>query len=186
MVNEVGGGDILDFRKKNIEKINKYYPFISFVSLGGDASFLDAEDVVRAYRSQQARNQDKIINDLVSGRNVSWDDVSHLGSEDLARYIVHRALLIESLINLPKSSLEDALHEAILPKGCDGSDLRANNIWIIDDKFLAYSSVFSNRPLQNIVETVGKGVELKIGKQPDVAIFFWKNDDGDPNRLVIV
>lgn len=54
MVNEVGEREVLQFKEKNVERLKTYYPFIDITSLEGTAAFLDAEEVVRKYRAQQA------------------------------------------------------------------------------------------------------------------------------------
>lgn len=186
LVNEVGEGEIQAFRAENIAKLTKYYPFIDITSLEGRAAFLDADEIVRDYRAQQARREDKIVNELERGATVSWDDVSHLASEDLARYIVHRALVIDSLAKMPAGAAEDAIHDAILPKKSDGADIRTNNVWIVDDKFLAYSNVFSDETLSHIIERVNVAMEAKLGRKPDVAAFFTSDDQENPNKLVII
>lgn len=186
LIDEVGEGEVERFKEQNVHKLKTYYPFIDIDSLGGEAALLDADEVIREYRAQQARNEDRVVSILESGNQVSWDDVSHLASEDLARYIVHRALVIDSLSKLPPGSAEDAIHDAILPKGSDGSDIRTNNVWIVDDKFLAYSSVHSDKALRAIIEVVNENAESKLGKKPDVAAFFSTDDKSDPNKLVII
>lgn len=186
MIDKVGEGEVEKFKTENVKKLRKYYPFIDISSLGGDAALLDADEVVRDYRAQQARNEDKVISDLEAGRVVSWDDVSHLASEDLARFIVHRALVIDSLSKLPSGSAEDAIHNAILPKKSDGKQIRENNVWLIDDKFLAYSSIFSDETLSKIIESVNAEFEKRLGRKPDVAAFFTENDLDQPNKLVII
>lgn len=186
MIDKVGEGEVEKFKTENIYKLKKYYPFIDISSLRGDAALLNADEVVREYRAQQARNEDKVINDLEAGRVVSWDDVSHLASEDLARFIVHRALVIDSLSKLPSGSAEDAIHNAILPKKSDGKQIRENNVWLIDDKFLAYSSIFSDETLSKIIESVNVDFEKRLGRKPDVAAFFTENDVDQPNKLVII
>lgn len=55
MIDESAKGDIKQFKTDNIQKLKKYYPFIKVDSLGGDAALLDADEVVKTYRAQQAR-----------------------------------------------------------------------------------------------------------------------------------
>lgn len=186
MINESAEGDIEEFKASNVEKLKKYYPFIKIDSLEGSAALLDADEVVRTYRAQQAREEDRLVNRLEAGSPVSIDDMSHLASEDLARYIVHRALVIDSLANMPSSSAEEAIHNAILPKKSSGSEIRENNVWLVDDKFLSYSSIYSDEALAKIVQTVGQDVESKQQRRPDVAAFFSKDDKDQPNKLVII
>lgn len=186
MIDESAEGDIEQFKTDNVEKLKKYYPFIKIDSLGGNAALLDADEVVRTYRAQQARREDQLIDALENGRPVSLDDVSHLASEDLARFIVHRALVIDSLACMPPTSAEDALHNAILPKRTDGSEIRENNVWLVDDKFLSYSNIYSDETLAKIIEDVGDSVQAKQHRRPDVAAFFSKDSENHPNKLVII
>lgn len=186
MIDESAEGDIKQFKTDNIQKLKKYYPFIKVDSLGGDAALLDADEVVKTYRAQQARREDKVVEALETGNPVSWDDVSHLASEDLARFIIHRALVIDSLANLPPSSAEIAIHNAILPKKSNGTEIRENNVWLVDDKFLSYSSIYSDETLATIMQQVGQTVEAKQQRKPDVAAFFSRDSENHPNKLVII
>lgn len=186
MIDESAEGDIEQFKTDNIQKLKKYYPFINVDSLGGDAALLDADEVVKTYRAQQARREDKVVEALETGNPVSWDDVSHLASEDLARFIIHRALVIDSLANLPPSSAEIAIHNAILPKKSNGTEIRENNVWLVDDKFLSYSSIYSDETLATIMQQVGQTVEAKQQRKPDVAAFFSRDSENHPNKLVII
>lgn len=186
MIDESAEGDIDQFKNDNVQKLKKYYPFIKVESLGGNAALLDADEVVKTYRAQQARREDQVVEALEAGKTVSWDDVSHLASEDLARFIVHRALVIDSLANMPPTSAEAAIHNAILPKKSDGAEIQENNVWLVDDKFLSYSSIYSDETLAKIVQEVGKSVESKQQRRPDVAAFFSKDSENHPNKLVII
>lgn len=186
MINEGTEGDIDAFKRSNLDKLKKYYPFIDMDSLNGEASMLDADEIVRTYRAQQARREDLLVEAMEEGRNVSFDDVSHLASDDLARFIVHRALVIDSLAKMPPESAEDVLHNAILRKHTDGNDIRENNIWLVDDKFLSYGNIYSDETLAKIVREVGEATESKQKRKPDVAAFYSKDDTGRPNKLVII
>lgn len=186
MINEVAEGDIDAFKQANIGKLKKYYPFIDVASLGGDAAMLDADEIVKTYRAQQARREDLLVEAIEEGRKVAFDDITHLASDDLARFIVHRALVIDSLAKMPRESAEDVLHNAILRKHSDGSDIRENNVWLVDDKFLSYSSIYSDETLAKIVREVGAETESIQQRKPDVAAFYSKDNEGRPNKLVII
>jgi hypothetical protein len=186
MINETAEGDIDAFKAANVEKLKKYYPFITVESMNGEAAMLDADEIVKTYRAQQARREDQLVEDLVEGRKIDFDDISHLASDDLARFIVHRALVIDSLAKMPRESAEHVLHDAILKKRSDGSDIRENNVWLVDDKFLSYSSIYSDETLAKIVREVGLETETKQQRKPDVAAFFSKDNKGRPNKLVII
>jgi hypothetical protein len=186
MINEVSSGDIKIFKDGNVRKLQKYYPYINMSSLGEHVTLLDADEVVKMYRAQLARQEDQVVDKLATGKAVSLDDVSHLASEDLARYIVHRALVINSLSNMPADAIEDAIHDAILPKKSDGNEIRENNVWLVDDKFLSYSNIFSDEELSKIVTDVNEVIEQRQARKPDVAAFFSRDNDSRPNKLVVI
>ncbi len=186
MINEAAAGDIDAFKLANIDKLKIFYPFIRIDSLSGDAALLDADEIVKSYRAQQARREDQLVEAMEEGRHVSFDDISHLASDDLARFIVHRALVINSLANMPRESAEHVLHDAILRKKSDGNDIRDNNVWLVDDKFLSYSNIYSDETLAKIVHDVGAETETKQKRKPDVAAFFSKDNEDQPNKLVII
>lgn len=186
MINEAREGDIEAFKVANVDKLKKYYPYITIESLDGNAAVLDADEIVKTYRAQQARREDHLIEAIEEGRKVDFDDISHLASDDLARFIVHRALLIDSLSKMPKDSAENVLHNAILRKKSDGEDIRENNVWLVDDKFLSYSNIYSDETLAKIVREVGAETESTQQRKPDVAAFFSKDNEGRPNKLVII
>ena len=186
LVNEAAEGDISAYKRANIDKLKKYYPFIEVDSLNGDAAMLDAEEIVKTYRAQQARREDLLVESLEQGREVAFDDISHLASDDLARFIVHRSLVISSLSNMPREAAETVLHDTILRKRSDGSDIRDNNVWLVDDKFLSYSSIYSDETLAKIVREVSADTETRQKRKPDVAAFYSKDNDGYPNKLVII
>jgi hypothetical protein len=186
MINEAGEGDIGAFKLANIDKLKKYYPFITIDSLHGDAAMLDADEIVKTYRAQQARREDQLVEAMEEGRKVDFDDISHLASDDLARFIIHRALLIDSLSKMSRESAEHVLHNAILRKNSDGNDIRENNVWLVDDKFLSYSSIYSDETLAKIVREVSAETESKQHRKPDVAAFFSRDNEGHPNKLVII
>ncbi len=88
LVNEYGADEIANFKTNNLAKLKKFYPYINSTSLNGNAQLLDADQVVKQYREVQAKNEDRLIDNLASGKYLSIDDITHLASDDLARYIV--------------------------------------------------------------------------------------------------
>lgn len=186
MINEAAEGDIETFKSINVKKLQKFYPFINVASLSGEVAMMDADEIVKTYRAQEARREDQLVEAIEQGKKVAFDDISHLASEDLARFIVHRALVIDSLAQMPSDSAEHYLHDAILKRNSDGNDIRENNVWLVDDKFLSYSSIFSNETLARIVREVNAETESKQHRKPDVAAFFSKDEEGKPNKLVII
>ncbi|MDE2430850.1 MAG: hypothetical protein KGM99_19190, partial [Burkholderiales bacterium] len=185
LVEEFSASEIKSFQEKNISILQKYYPYINTDTIGGDTKLFDADEIINKHRKSQAKQEDRIIDKVQKG-TASIGDMTHLASGDLAKYIVHRALVIDSLTQLPIQSQENEIHNAFLPKNSNGAELYENNIWLLDDKFLSYSNIFSDKQLKNIVDSINPDMESDHQRRPDIAIFFTKDNTNQPNKLVII
>ena len=110
----------------------------------------------------------------MSWNKPSWDDLCHLTRDDLARFIVHRALVIEALHRMPGDEAEDTLHKAFFPKRIDGQEIQSNSLWLVDDGFLSYSSILSDKTLSKIVNEVNLRVSESLKWKSDVTVFFFQ------------
>jgi hypothetical protein len=95
---------------------------------------------------------------------------------DLIRYILHRQKIIEKLLGLSnnKENIESTIHDLILKKGLEGFDyspigIKDNNLWLIDDKFMTYGYVASNKKIKTILPNCG--LEGNSQDAPDIAIY---------------
>lgn len=91
-----------------------------------------------------------------------FEDVQSLKQSDLARYVVHRKIILEILKDaLLKGddghyAKEDKVHKIIMPMSTtsDSDNFNDNNLWIIDERlvfhhFLASNKSFSSMPITN-------------------------------------
>jgi hypothetical protein len=190
MVEKIAQTEIKKFQEKNLEKLKTYYPYINLKSLGTNTKLLDTKEMVKAYREQQKNKEDELIDKIKNKTPLKeiFADVSHLASDDLARYICHRSMVIDSLSNMPADKKEEEIHNAFIPKNSKGTNLYENNLWLLDDKFLSYSSVHSDENLTNIIKQVDIDFVSEDNQleRPDVAIFFAKDNNNNPNKLVII
>lgn len=184
MIDHSSPGIMDNFKRNNLNKLRKYYPYINIDAVSEKASFLTVDEIVRDHRKSASAKEDKIVTSMERGTVVPIGDISHLAGDDLARYIVHRSLLLNSLENLPPESLEGEIHKAFAP-GDDGVG-QESNIWMLDDKFLSYLSVHSDKAIGAIVSGINNENLAKNGRKPDIAAFFTRDDEDKPNKLVII
>lgn len=58
------------------------------------------------------------------------------------------------------------------------TDIYNNNAWLLDDKYMTYSTILSERDMSELVDVITEGeVKLKDDSRPDIAIVF----SGNPN-----
>lgn len=119
-----------------------------------------------------------------------------LSARALTEYILFRQLTIEKLRNSTEKDSEAYLHQLIASKGKDGkfekdnliNDIYKNNSWLLDDKYMTYEVVLSDREMTELVTYLVDGEDIqKDIDRPDFAFVFSNNPNEDkPFDVVIV
>jgi hypothetical protein len=108
-------------------------------------AFEDAEAAFAKIK-KEILNADEISNDL-------YEKTLNISSRTLGEYILYRARIIQRLKECGEEDSEGKIHDIVVPrkhhfeKKTSMEDLRVNNAWLLDDKYMSYShndhSVFS-------------------------------------------
>jgi len=115
------------------------------------------------------------------------------GISKLARYVIHRKATLDFLEERRglkedgKYQLEDAIHEIVFPLKKTTEDVRIENmnLWIIDEKLSYHHFLASDKPLNQIGETL----EVDSDDRPDLLIFnrpFAFADSGPPFSAIVI
>jgi hypothetical protein len=121
------------------------------------------------------------------------DEWNESGIAKLARYVVHRKATLDflnerrGLKETGKYHLEDAIHEIVFPLKKTSDDVRIENmnLWIIDEKLAYHYFLASDKPLNQIGETI----EVDSLERPDLLIFdrpFAFADSGPPFSAIVI
>ena len=176
-----------ELKKENSDKINNLkekYPHYADYIENSNVGFVDEKQVLdNAYKKAFAEEQ------KLESKNTSIEEVKKCVSNDLIRYILHRQKIIEKLSGLSsdKENIEKTIHDLVLIKGAEGFDyspvkIEENNLWLIDDKFMTYSYVASNKQIRTILPNCGlNGVSQDA---PDISIYV-PNKEG-VKRMVLI
>ncbi|OEK06709.1 ATP-binding protein [Roseivirga misakiensis] len=118
-----------------------------------------------------------------------------VSSRLLMEYILYRDFSLKRLKEATASANEDDIHDVIIPKGSydhNDGDIETffkNNIWVFDDKFMTYSSVLSERRMDELLREIAgnEGNVNSDGTRPDIAIIFSDNpEEAEKVDVVII
>lgn len=105
-----------------------------------------------------------------------------LSSRELTAYIMFRQITINRLKNINKSNKEAEIHNLIVPmkEQFDGvnlnNDLYRNNIWVLDDKYMTYDTVLSDKEMSEVIKVITEDENIeKDDDRPDIAMIFSGN-----------
>jgi hypothetical protein len=104
-----------------------------------------------------------------------WQEYNEVGKANLAKYIVHRKLVLTFLENALKRQgtgkylYEEAVHQFIFPLKTTSDELSydQHNLWIIDEKLAYHRYLASDKPFKSM-----DPLDVDSGSRPDLITFF--------------
>lgn len=119
--------------------------------------------------------------------------LSDICNRELAQYFFYRQNIINALnkLNNENNKKEELLHNLFMTKGTisdkknDENSIYNTNIWLLDDKFMSYFTMFSDKSIKKIKEYLQKSkISGSSLKEPDITIFYNENN-GNKDVVVI-
>lgn len=116
-----------------------------------------------------------------------------LSCRSLAEYILYREKIINRLETVTNKDSEATIHNLILPKRSilkgsqNVTSIYNNNLWLLDNKYMTYTTAMSERTMQEVVEEITQGVEHESDiNRPDLAIIFSDNPEDTSCKVDVV
>ena len=121
------------------------------------------------------------------------EEINEIGKSKLAKYIIHRKLILELLsktlefnIEENKYNLEENIHEIIFPLRTTSEDIdyEKQNLWIIDEKLAYHNYLASDKPLSKL-----EPITISESDRPDIIIFnspFAFVEDSPPFSSIVI
>ncbi|GGP03451.1 ATPase [Cloacibacterium rupense] len=185
--------------KKRNENIRKDL-FNTYPHLGGyfntdNVGYLKKNDVLKEAQDEFFKEQKELL-EASSLNDEQFKKSLELSSRALTEYILFRQLTINKLKKSTKDNSESELHKLFATMGKDGffskdnqtNDIYKNNSWLLDDKYMTYEFVLSNRETTDLLKiiTENENIEKDIDR-PDLAFVFSNNpEENVPFDIVIV
>jgi hypothetical protein len=182
-------------RNKSIqERIVNKFPHLTGYFNTDEFGYLSENDVIKNAQDKFFKAQRRILGASSSLSDDEFRESLELSSRALTEYILFRQITIERLRKIKKSDGESVIHNLIVPKykmlkkNELTDDLYLNNAWILDDKYMTYDTILSDRQMSELIDiiTEGEHSEPDSGK-PDITFIFSRNpDQNSAVDLVIV
>ena len=187
---------IPEIKKRNKETKNtlvKRYPHLS--------DYFDSENIGYISRNDVLKNAQNIFfkdqKELLDANNLSDEQYKKslkLSSRVLTEYILFRQLTIEKLKKSDQNDSEAYLHDLLVPKKEQfdkenlPNDLYRNNAWLLDDKYMTYETILSDKEMGKVVKFITEGEKTeRDNDRPDLVLIFSNNPNNKlPFDVVIV
>ena len=186
---------IKDFKTESNKRYNSLLEKLPFLSYYMDPEMIGMysnEEITRQAWNKQREYLLEFFNTPIDEEH--FDKTFKAASCILGEYIIYRDKIINLLQNYDYTNNEGKIHDLICRrKQIDhhGVDyFEKNNLWLIDDKFMSYSYLYSDQELNKFVKEISglsNDPNLKDGAgRPDLAIAFSSDPQSSEQVDVVI
>ena len=171
--------------EKRVTYLKQTFPHLCGYFDNNDIGYSSQTDILKKAQDKFFRDQKEILG-AKELNDEQFNKSLDLSARALTEYILFRQNVIKRMKGLGKNNKEEELHNLIAPKYAEFhgqnvvTDMYRNNVWVLDDKFMSYSTVLSEAEMSRVIGVLTEGeVRNKDNDRPDITLFF----SGDPNDV---
>lgn len=189
--------NIPKIKKRNIETKNglvNTYPHLSGYFDSENIGYIARNEILRKAQDEFFKAQKELL-EANSLTEEQFEKSIEISARALTEYILFRQLTIENLKKSTKENSEAELHKLFASMKKEGkfekkdaiNDLYRNNAWLLDDKYMTYETVLSDREMSELVKFITDEEIERDDNRPDIALVFSNNPaENRPFDVVIV
>lgn len=170
------------------------YPHLSGYFDAENIGYVSRSEILKKAQDEFFKEQKEIL-DATSLNDEQFEKSIELSSRALTEYILFRQLTIDKLKKSTDSDSEAELHKLFASMRKDGrfekkdaiDDIYRNNAWLLDDKYMTYETILSDREMSELIQVITDEEETTDDNRPDIALIFSNNPaNKKPFDVVIV
>ncbi|MCG7969983.1 MAG: ATP-binding protein [Candidatus Thiodiazotropha taylori] len=152
---------------------------------------IDRDDALAIAQQKFFRVQKEILQ-CETLSEAAYDKSLELSSRTLTEYILYRDKIISRMKIMTEDNAESDIHNLIVPRykefaqGSMPSEIYQNNAWLLDDKFMVFQTILSEKRMDTVINAVRLDEE-SVGDagRPDIAMIF-SADPADAKAVDVV
>lgn len=183
---------IAQTNKERKEKLINRYPHLNGYFENDKIGYASQDELLKKAQDTFFRKQREILN-ANHLTDEQYAQSLDLASRTLTEYILFRQNVIERLKNIDAKDRESVIHNILIPmknvfeKQSFAADIYRNNIWVLDDKFMTYDTILSDKEMSDVVNVITEGeVFDNDDDRPDIALIFSDDPKKENDKKVNV
>lgn len=182
---------MVENNEKIKESLMNTYPHLLGYFEKDTIAFVKREDSIKKAQEKFFKDQ----RDVLEGNGLSdeaYEKSLELSSRALTEYILYRQFIINKIKTIDKSNSEADIHNLIVPMGRTMhktdfmQDLYSNNTWLLDDKYMTYNTILSDKVMSELVKELTDTKTDKDNAEPDIALIFSNDPNTSPKVDVVI
>ncbi len=184
---------VIEETQHEAEQINDQFPHLRGYFEENTIGISSKADVIKDAQTRFIRDQREILcKSTESLTDADFERSMNLAGRALTEYVLFRQKTIDRLKGIDKKDLEATIHNIIVPQrtvlrdGDFSQDVYKNNSWILDDKFMTYTTVLSEMEMTDLIKELTKDENVERNEdRPDIAVIF-SNDPNTSEKFDVV
>lgn len=184
-------------KKRNQETKNNLvnmYPHLSGYFDDSNVGYIGRNEILKKAQDEFFTEQKELL-EANSLTDEQFDKAMEVSSRALTEYILFRQLTIEKLRKSTDEDSEAELHKLFATTRTKGkfekanfvNDLYRNNAWLLDDKYMTYETLLSDREFGELIAFITEEDSIRNDDRIDIALVFSNNPKSKkPFDVVIV
>lgn len=184
-------------KKRNQETKNNLvnkYPHLGGYFDDNNVGYIGRNEILKKAQDEFFKAQKELL-DASSLTDEQFDKALEVSSRALTEYILFRQLTIDKLKKSKDNNSEAELHKLFATTRSEGkfeksnfvNDLYKNNSWLLDDKYMTYETVLSDREFGELINFITDDETERDSNRVDIALVFSNNPNNQkPFDVVIV
>ena len=168
---------IQEENKHITESLNNNYPHLAGYFDEQSIGIIDRNKAIETAQRKFFQAQKEVLDAPNTISTEQYEKALNVSSRTLMEYILYRNVIIKNLKQIDKKNPEADIHDIIVPRkkvcGKAGfiNDLYTNNAWLLDDKYMSYSTILSDLEMNKLMPYLAlDGENVDDEKRPDIAI----------------
>lgn len=182
---------ITERNERTKAKFEEQFPHLLGYFENDTVGLIDRDDALAIAQQRFFRIQKEILQ-CETLTEAAYDKSLELSSRTLTEYILYREKMIARMKEMTADNAEADIHNLIVPRSKTfsqttmPSELYQNNAWLLDDKFMVFQTILSEKRMDTVINAVRLDEE-SVGDagRPDIAMIF-SADPAEANAVDVV
>lgn len=185
-VGKVLSEEIVEIAEKNkttTEDFEKKFPHLLGYFENTTAGLIDKNEAIDIAQKKFFKEQKEIL-ECESLDDKTFERSLNISARTLTEYILYRELILKKLSQIDQAAKESEIHNLIVPryktftKDTLIEDIYSNNAWLLDDKFMSFTTILSEARMDTLIEAIAIDSDpAKDEGRPDISMIFSANPD---------
>lgn len=169
---------ITERNEKTKAKFEEQFPHLLGYFENDTVGLIDRDDALAIAQQRFFRIQKEILQ-CETLSEAAYEKSLELSSRTLTEYILYREKMISRMKEMTADNAESDIHNLIVPRFTEfsqtamPSELYQNNAWLLDDKFMVFQTILSERSMDAVIKAIRLDDEgVGDNGRPDIAMIF--------------